>query len=179
MKTRIESLRPDQWEVFKAVRIRALEDTPNAFGSTLEKEIEYSESDWRGRLERTDCKTFIALSEEEMPMGIVVGMQQDNRAGLAAMWVAPDRRKKGVGSALVDAVVNWAEKNEFEEILLDVADENLTAIRLYGSKGFTETGIKGTLPHPREHITEHQRSLRLRKSDQGGVINSESLRSSA
>jgi len=70
MKPRIESLKPNQWEAYKAVRLRALADTPNAFGSSLEKEIEYSEDDWRSRLQRTDCRTFIALSEDGIPIAI-------------------------------------------------------------------------------------------------------------
>lgn len=178
MKQRIESLNPNQWETYKAVRLRALADTPNAFGSTLEEEIEYSESDWRSRLQGTDCRTFLALSEKEVPTGVVVGITNDGNAGLVSMWVAPEERKKGIGRALIDAVINWAKENDFSEILLDVADENLAAIRLYESKGFTRTGTSGTLPPPREHITEHQRSLRIEKRDQRGVINSDSLRSS-
>ena len=178
MKPRIESLNPNRWEVYKAVRLQALTDTPNAFGSTLEKEIEYSEDDWQRRLQRTDCNTFIALSEDEMPVGVVVCAAFEGHVGLFAMWVAPEERKKGIGRALIDAVINWAKENDFGEILLDVADENLAAIRLYESNGFTRTGTSGTLPAPREHITEHQRSLRIEKSDQGGVINSESRRSS-
>jgi len=47
-------------------------------------------------------------------------------------------------------------------IVLDVADGNAAAVRLYESRGFARTGVTGTLPPPREHVLEHQRALELR-----------------
>ena len=158
---RIKRLIPDQWKILKQVRLEALEDTPDAFGSTLEKASQYDESDWQKGLRRDDCITYVALLNEDSPIGLIVGAPYDEKAGLYAMWVNPRYRKKGVGSCLVDAVIEWARESGFSDILLDVADDNVSAIALYKSKGFIPTGIKGTLPAPREHITEHQRILSL------------------
>ena len=166
MEFQIDALTPDRWETFKSVRLRALSDTPDAFGSTLEREERFTEEDWRKRLERTDCKTFVAVSSENNPIGLITGGPYDEVGGLFAMWVDPSERKKGIGGSLVDAVIQWAKERDFKEILLDVADENLSAIYLYQSKGFSRTGVTGTLPPPREHILEHQRCLTLNQQSE-------------
>ena len=152
---------PEEWERVRNIRFTALQDSPDAFGSTLEKEELYSEEDWMRRLERSDCATFIAFSDDGTALGLIVGAPYDTFAGLFAMWVAPESRGAGIGSKLIEAVINWAKEQKQPKILLDVADDNLSAIALYESKGFLPTGITGTLPPPREHIKEHQRELRL------------------
>ena len=156
-----QHLEPSQWQILRDVRLKALGDTPNAFGSTLDKEKGYTENDWRKRLQRSDCLTAVAFLEGSIPVGMIVGAPYDTQAGLFAMWVDFIARKKGVGSLLVDTVVEWAEGKGFLEIRLDVADDNHPAIALYQSKGFRETGVRGFLPAPREHIKEHQRILKL------------------
>jgi ribosomal protein S18 acetylase RimI-like enzyme len=72
------------------------------------------------------------------------------------MWIAPEARKQGVGVALVQAVVEWAESEKHRRIILDAANTNTAAIRLYESCGFVPTGKTGALPPPRDHILEHE-----------------------
>ena len=72
------------------------------------------------------------------------------------MWVAPEARKRGVGVALVQAVIEWAQSEGYYRIILDVGDTNTPAIRLYQSCGFIRTGRTGTLPPPRQYIGEHE-----------------------
>lgn len=156
MRFQIASPGPEQWEMFRSVRLKALADTPDAFGSTFDKERGLIEDDWRKRLERSGAKTFVALTEGGAPVGLIVGAPYDEDAGLFSMWVDSSERRKGIGSELVDAVILWARNHQFNRLLLDVADQNVSAIRFYESKGFTSTGITGTLPPPREHITERQ-----------------------
>ena len=87
---------------------------------------------------------------------------RSDTAWLISMWVAPETRRNGVGSALVDRGVEWARTNGMRRLLLDVADGNTAAVALYDRKGFKPNGETGALPAPRQHITEHQRELRLR-----------------
>jgi ribosomal protein S18 acetylase RimI-like enzyme len=70
-------------------------------------------------------------------------------------------RQSRVGGVLVDPVIEWARSNGVNRLLLDVADNNAPAIALYMRKGFERNGEVSTLPPPREHISEHQRELKL------------------
>ena len=68
-----------------------------------------------------------------------------------------------MGSALVDAVIQWAEVRGSRRLVLDVGEANVEAVSLYASKGFVPTGAHGALPPPREHIREIQMVLALER----------------
>jgi GNAT superfamily N-acetyltransferase len=157
----LEQLTADEGPRLRAIRLRALRDAPDAFGSTLEEAAARSNEGWTRQV--LELPTFVAVSDG-LDVGMVRGARDGTDAGTAwliSMWVAPDLRGQGVGAALVDAVVEWARANGMNRLLLDVADANAPAIALYARKGFVPNGGSGTMPHPREHIREHQRELRL------------------
>lgn len=159
----IERLAADAWERFRAVRLRALAEAPDAFGRTLAEEEALAMVDWRARLESDRSATFVA-STRSGDVGLVVGAGWDgipSAAGLFAMWVAPEARGAGIGGLLVDAVIDWARGRGCERLLLEVADANQPAIALYRSRGFQPNGERGSLPPPREHLSEHQLCLLL------------------
>ncbi|HUG36213.1 MAG TPA: GNAT family N-acetyltransferase, partial [Candidatus Limnocylindrales bacterium] len=149
---------PDAGGRVRAIRLRALTDAPDAFRVAFAEDEARPLVEWRTRLESPDNATFIA-SERNQDVGLAVGSRhqgQDGAAGIFAMWVAPEARDRGIGGALVDAVVAWARAGGYRRVLLDVADRNVQATRLFAKKGFAPTGATGSLPAPREHILEHQ-----------------------
>lgn len=164
MRFSILPLGADDWGRNRAIRLRALADTPDAFGSTLADARQMSEAAWRQRLTRTDSATFVATTTDQKDVGLIVGAPYDDEMGLYSMWVAPAARQQGVGGALVDAVIAWARQSGRSKLVLDVGDENHAAIALYVSRGFRPNGRTGTLPPPRDHILEHQRVLPLAPS---------------
>lgn len=157
----IEKILPDQWHVFKDLRIRALKDTPDSFSSSAEEEKLFEDKIWKERLDQKESATFVALTELSEPIGLVVGAPYDGEAGLFSMWVSKEWRQRGIATYLVHAVIEWARLEGYSKLLLDVGDENLPAIQLYRSQGFIKTGVVGSLPHPREHVKEHQLCLKL------------------
>jgi [ribosomal protein S18]-alanine N-acetyltransferase len=56
--------------------------------------------------------------------------------------VRPERRRGGVGRALVEHVLREAEQHGARLITLEVRRENLAARALYHSYGFTERGVR-------------------------------------
>jgi len=158
----VERPGPDAYERVRAVRLRALADSPDAFWTTLEQAEAMPAELWRERLAATDAATFVATLDGA-DVGLVVGgpHHDGEGAGLYAMWVAPEARGAGVGDALVAAVVAWARQAGHRRLRLEVADANEPAIRLYSRAGFTPTGATSRMPPPREHLTEHERALDL------------------
>ena len=59
---------------------------------------------------------------------------------MRSLWVTPAARGKGIGKALMDAALAWAEQQRCDEMILFVAEGNASAKRLYLRAGFVETG---------------------------------------
>ena len=157
----IEQLRSDETNRLRAIRLQSLQTSPEVFGTTYEDTLTWPSDSWQQQLGR--LTTFVAV-EQGADVGIVRCVAHEERADTAwliSMWVAPEARGQGVGGALVDVVVEWARAEGFQRVLLDVIDDNEAAIALYARKGFVPTGGTSTFPPPREHVTEHERELRL------------------
>jgi GNAT superfamily N-acetyltransferase len=149
---------PDDWERVRAIRLRALADAPDAFWVRLEDETQRTPEQWRERLASPSSATFLATGDGET-VGLVVthpSTAAEGDAGLAAMWVAPEARGTGVADALISAGVGWARDRGYRRVRLWINDANAVAERLYERHGFVPTGVAGTFPPPREHITEHE-----------------------
>ena len=161
MDIEIEQLTPRSWERYRALRLEALRDAPDAFGSTFESESRRSSEWWRERL-AGDAASFL-VKVDGRDAGIAVGAPYPGAedAGLFAMYVAPRARGTGASDRLIEAVIAWARARRYRRLLLDVGDGNAAAIRLYERHGFVPTGVAGTLPPPRTHVREHQRALGL------------------
>lgn len=63
---------------------------------------------------------------------------ENTRFLLDGVFVAPDCRGKGIGSALLDAVCAEAARRGFDAVRLDVVDSNIRARALYERHGFKE-----------------------------------------
>ncbi len=65
---------------------------------------------------------------------------ENQRFLMDGIFVAPDARGQGVGSALLDAVTAEAAARGFAEVRLDVIDSNPRARALYERQGFRAVG---------------------------------------
>jgi ribosomal protein S18 acetylase RimI-like enzyme len=157
----IRQLRSDELERFRALRLRALRDAPAAFGTTFEDARGWSPERWSALF--SSLLAFVATTgDDDVGMVRTALDPQVARAGrLGSLWVAPEARGAGVGSALVETAIAWARREGLDAILLDVSDENVAAIRLYDTLGFAPTGTRSSFPIPREHLGKHQRRLSL------------------
>ncbi|MFT4979728.1 MAG: ribosomal protein S18 acetylase RimI-like enzyme, partial [Myxococcota bacterium] len=146
---RVTRLHPGEGPRLRALRLRALVDAPDAFGSTAEETATRPPESWRQQL--TDLATFVVVVGGE-DVGMVRSVLADGSAEdayLLSMWVAPSARGRGAGDALIAAVIGWSRSVSARRVLLDVADDNAPAIALYARHGFVPTGVVGTLLPPR------------------------------
>ena len=157
----IERLTTGDGERLRVIRLRSLRDSPDAFATTFEEAEALAPETWNRQLEH--LATFVA-SAPGADLGMVRAMrdeQSQETAYVISMWVAPEARCQGIGSALLDAVVQWARAQGLTRLLLDVTEANAPAIALYTRKGFVRTGASGVLPPPRNHVREIQLAMSL------------------
>ena len=65
-----------------------------------------------------------------------------SQADVVTLAVNPDRWGEGTGTALLEALVDEADKRGYEEVLLEVREDNPRARQLYLRHGFAEIGIR-------------------------------------
>jgi len=139
---------PDDWESLRDTRLAALQDAPDAFGSTYAQQAAYTEQDWLRRI--AGDSTFLAFLDDDVskPVGLAGGYRDDDGSyHLVSMWVSPAARGHGVGDALVNAVIAWALTQPAPTALhLWVTEANGSARRLYERCGFVPTGERQPLP---------------------------------
>ena len=155
----IRRIRSNEWRELRELRLRALLDAPDAFGATHEQEATDHEDEWRTWTHQgaEGGPGFTAVAAEgDRWVGMAVGaphLDHPGDAGLFAMWVDPVVRARGLGSALVEAVLDWARSTGFPLIRLRVTVSNDAAVRLYVASGFLETGERAPLREGSDVIT--------------------------
>lgn len=161
----IEPITRENALVFRDTRLRALQDTPTAFGSTYAQEARLTDEDWRARADdwNGDGSTKLLALDSGKPCGIIgcfLDHEDSSRAHLVSMWVSSSRRRCGVGRVLVQAVLDWARAKTARDMFLTVTSNNDSAILFYQAQGFSLTGR--TEPYPNDpDLCEYEMVKRL------------------
>ncbi len=138
---RIRGGSSDDWEAYHAIWSQ-----PDVCWGTMQ--IPYPSADWnRERVrERTPPRFWPLVAEVDGRVVGNAGMSRDehhrSHVGHAGMMVHSDYWGMGVGSALMAAVIDLAEKwIGLTRIQLEVYTDNSRAIRLYEKHGFKSEGV--------------------------------------
>jgi ribosomal protein S18 acetylase RimI-like enzyme len=142
----VREISADDWQLMRDVRLAALAEAPDAFGSTYAREVAFGEPEWRGRFSDRSVTFFAYTDPVESPAGLAGVYVEDGVADLVSMWVRPGFRGQKIGERLIEAAATWAKQHEFGTLYLWVTVTNDSARRLYERCGFTATGELAPLP---------------------------------
>jgi len=143
----------DDWSELRTIRLEALSDTPDAYGSTYEGTVTHPTRRWRALAQ--DGIYFLA-EQGGVPVGMVSGGLNDQHPGthwLYGMYVTPAARGSVAASRLVEAVIAWAKGQGATELFLHVTRSVERAHAFYLKMGFVETGER--------HVMDRDRRLEL------------------
>ncbi len=129
--------------LYQALRLEGLEQAPEAFGSTLERELAMPLAAFAARLEE---RVVLGAFEGRECLGlaglIVETMEKERHKGtLFGMYVRPAARGRGAGAALVEGILA-AARGRVEQVKLAVVEGNAGARRLYERCGFVAYGVE-------------------------------------
>src|SRR5262245_6863197 len=103
----------EEWRVYRDLRLRALADSPDAFGSTLAEEADRLDAEWARRLASgVESETNLPILAEAQGEAIGLAWSRIDTSNLDVaflyqMWVAPTHRRLGAGRMLLRAVIEW------------------------------------------------------------------------
>jgi L-amino acid N-acyltransferase YncA len=141
---RIEPMTPADWPTVRRIYAEGI-----ATGhATLEREA----PDWDhfDRSHRPDCR-LVARDKARSPvLGWVALTAYSSRrvySGVAweSVYVAAEARGRGVGRALLEAVIPASHKAGFWTLLAGVMAENTASLRLHEAVGFRRVGVQRAL----------------------------------
>lgn len=161
----LRPISPENTVIFRAVRLRALEDSPLAFGSTYARESQLTDQDWQERSVRwitPGSIGYLAFKDEDACAMVACYTEQEKpwRGHIVSMWVDPAHRRLGVGRLLIKSLIGWSMALGLRELKLMVTGVNDAAIRFYESLSFEKTGL--TEPYPNDpELLEYEMILRL------------------
>jgi ribosomal protein S18 acetylase RimI-like enzyme len=128
--TEVRRLGPDDWDAFREIRLRSLADSPDAFGSTLDREQEFTEEDWRRRL-----RGPVYAVTDPGPVAVGGLFDKDGVFHVWGMWTDPAHRGRGHARRILDALIA-----PDADAVLDVNVTNAPARAAYERYGFVATG---------------------------------------
>jgi GNAT superfamily N-acetyltransferase len=143
MDTELRRITSDDWQLLRDVRLRALADAPDAFGTVLAQAQQLTDDEWRARAGNERGLTLVAVDGDGVGRAMGGAFAPDDRPTVFVwgMWTDPAARGHGLGGRLLDALVAWcAEQGRYAEVRLHVTGGNDAARRLYTGRGFEPTG---------------------------------------
>ncbi|MFG3347308.1 GNAT family N-acetyltransferase [Streptomyces sp. NPDC048018] len=166
----VRTIRADEWERVREIRLAALRDpvAPIAFLETYESAAAQPDSFWQGRAEGASAtgdggvRQFVAETPDGHWVGTVSVLVErpsaEVRFGEAAkvdqthlvgVFVRPEARGAGVIDALFRAAVEWSwtlPEPAIRRVRLYVHEDNARAAAFYRRFGFVATGEKVAMP---------------------------------
>lgn len=143
----IKLLARDEWPMLRDIRLNALQDSPESFLSTYEREILYGEEQWRAEFARGEWNIGLLGTQ---PVSLLGATREDNmmldQCYLEYMWVAPKCRRSGLALRMLAVVLDRLRARGVRTVYLWVLDGNEPAARLYKSAGFVSTSLRQPLP---------------------------------
>ncbi len=138
-------------EAYYPVRLRALRDEPDAFGTSYEEALAHPLSDtverFRSQAANADNFTLGAFDGDGRQLLGMVSFWRDtgskfrHRGAITAMYVVPEVRGQGLGRALlVEALARARAIPGIEQVHRIVVSRNASARALYASLGFKRCG---------------------------------------
>ena len=142
----VRRLTPNDAAPLRQLRLDALVETPESFGSSYEEEHTLTLADIREWIMPADDSAMFGVFMQDTLAGMVgVGRQRKlkmrHKAHIWSMYVAPAQRGRGLARLLMQAAIAHARTMRgIRQVQLSVTANNAPAAALYRSLGFAVYG---------------------------------------
>lgn len=131
---------------YRALRLRSFREHPEAFTTSYEELERQSLADAEKRMAAPNMKFWGAFTDGRLfgYVGLDREMRTKSRhkATLVGMYVQPEAAGRGIGRALVQALLDEARADGLELVVLTVTEGNGSAAQLYERCGFRSFGVE-------------------------------------
>lgn len=144
-------IKEDEWQKYKKIRLEALKNDPQAFGSSYERENQKSDNEWEEKLKLSNTadskKIFVGIDNDSNGFLAIGGAYAENDLGewnVIAIYVDPEYRGQGVSKVLLSEIINTLTvRGNVRRLILRVNVNQQAAVNLYRSLGFVIINKEG------------------------------------
>jgi ribosomal-protein-alanine N-acetyltransferase len=133
--TRVERMEERDVEAAAALELEVFTGTPDRTHAVAAARLR---EDLRAPLTRA----WVARGEDGETLAYLLALHAADELHVLNVATAPVHRRRGIGSALVDAALAYAALNGVRLLVLEVRRSNRDAIRLYRRVGFAAIGFR-------------------------------------
>jgi ribosomal protein S18 acetylase RimI-like enzyme len=165
----IRRLAANDLRAYKALRDRMLDGHPEAFTSDVDTDRHRRAEDYLPRLglDRAEGGHLTLGAWQGAALVGAIGLERDARpkvrhiGHVVGMMVRDDAQRRGIGQALLEALIGAARgPTGLELMTLTVTEANDSAVRLYERAGFERFGL---LPHALKIGTAYHAKIHMVK----------------
>ncbi|MFL0460749.1 GNAT family N-acetyltransferase [Kytococcus sedentarius] len=137
----VRELAADEWEIFKTLRLRALQEDPEAFVASYEEESQHSDEEWQ---ERMSHATRIGAQQGSEWVALASVGDEDTRdddelGEVYGIWVTPSLRGEGVARQLMEHAELVGRNAGYSHLAYWVNTDNGRAVAFASSIGYRPT----------------------------------------
>jgi ribosomal-protein-alanine N-acetyltransferase len=110
--------------------------------AALEGPTPMNEAQLKEELARPWSRLWVAREHGEVVVAFLVSWHVADELHVLNIATREDRRRRGIGRALMDVVTAYARDQRVKHVLLEVRRSNGAAIALYRSVGFFAMGVR-------------------------------------
>ncbi len=141
---KIRLLTAEDWQIWKEIRLEALQNSPENFGSSYEEECDWPDLEFQNGLNRSHIfgafiENYLVACAGFYTLNFI---KTQHRGVIWGMYTRPEYRKQGIASALMQHVIADA-RSKVSQLHLTCVTSNHGAIQFYQKQGFK---IYGTEP---------------------------------
>jgi ribosomal-protein-alanine N-acetyltransferase len=125
-----------------SVRIDTMKEADLPEVAAIEGPTHMDEAQLRAELARPWSRLWVAREEGSRVVAFVVSWHVADELHVLNVATREDRRRRGIGGALLAEVVGYAQRSRMKHVLLEVRRSNAAAITLYRRAGFFAMGVR-------------------------------------
>jgi ribosomal protein S18 acetylase RimI-like enzyme len=144
----LRTLTSEDAAAFQALRLRGLQECPEAFASSYEEEVDTLLAEIERRIKPKADSAIVGAFRDGILVALT-GVQREGMAKLAhkafiwGVYVAPEARGVCVGRQVVGHALKCASETlAVRQVNLGVSTKNTAAIALYSKVGFVQYGLE-------------------------------------
>jgi len=137
----VRPLTPNDWQMFRDVRLKALREHPDVFLRSYETEKKLSEAEWKNTLDGIG-KCVMGLFDNDQLIGLAAVFPRPNDSGgynglMAMDYIDAEYRGRDLSKLLYKARIDWAKnQSSFKKLMTSHREGNEASRRANQAFGF-------------------------------------------